>query len=468
MSRATVDGNTRPRLETSSPSSVSLFDLLHNTLVLRNTVPHLPVASLLHLAAADRAFRALLYATPGVFRYLDLTRVKAARWDVDEIDGGRSAWRHHGENLTEDGVYSAPLRGIFSTLGRRQILRHVQTLVLDGLSVTSELCHDIINDATFRVRILSVRDVKNLNQAKLRAALQYACRPSRPADGPSLQALYVFGAKEAPPPWPPTVEAASVGSGWNRKSQMALERQADPWWAAKGRVVARSVSDEWAHCMAACEGIVAFDAVLCRGPRHGPSPRWNAGPAVATFAVAACERCGDCPEGLLDARASPPSSLPLLAPPPLLSSSVRAATAPHLPCEPMVARCADCLRERYCAGCHTWWCETCYPLPGVGGALAAAAVDVDDVVVFEEEDQEDDIVSVAASEQLEEFAATIKIKSRLSKSCWECGNNCDSCIDRTQRVCRKCCAGYCIIHNEGSTATHCDWCVSRGRGLGRL
>ncbi|KAK2054196.1 hypothetical protein LY76DRAFT_241246 [Colletotrichum caudatum] len=32
-------------------------------------------------------------------------------------------------------------------------------------------------------------------------------------------------------------------------------------------------------------------------------------------------------------------------------------------------------------------------------------------------------------------------------------NQCQDCIERTQRLCRGCCGGYCMIHNEGSTAT---------------
>ncbi|KAK1513572.1 hypothetical protein CABS01_06978 [Colletotrichum abscissum] len=33
---------------------------------------------------------------------------------------------------------------------------------------------------------------------------------------------------------------------------------------------------------------------------------------------------------------------------------------------------------------------------------------------------------------------------------------CHDCIDRTQRLCRGCCGGYCLVHNEGSTSTFCD------------
>lgn len=56
----------------------------------------------------------------------------------------------------------------------------------------SDICDEIINGSRFSVRLLSIRDAKNLDESKLRAALQYACRPGRDAD-PRLQGLYFFG-----------------------------------------------------------------------------------------------------------------------------------------------------------------------------------------------------------------------------------------------------------------------------------
>ncbi|KAM4062707.1 ubiquitin fusion degradation protein (Ufd1) [Hirsutella rhossiliensis] len=469
MSQATVIGRTRQEPESTS---LCLFDVLHNSLVLANIVPHLDASGILNLAAADQASRALVYNTPGVFRHLDLTRVKNAQFDIDQIDRGGNIWRNAqlDENLSEDDFYSGPLRAVFSTLRRRHILQHVQTLVLDGLSVTSELCHEIINDASFSVRILSIRDVKNLNQSKLRGALQYACRRTRPENSPKLRALYIFGSRDPSDTAPNAGQyhCASVSVDWNHRSQMALTSSlrpdGDAWWSKRGRIISRLISDEWASCMVACEGIIAFDAVLCQGPRHRNSHAFgktsfpaDSGPAAATFAVSGCENCGTAPEGLAHPASTSPASLPLLAPPPILSSSIRAATSPQLPHQPFVARCMDCLRERYCIACHKWWCEACYKLPG------QVQADISSVIVVDDEDD-----SLPALESLELVQTATKIKSRISKSCWECGNNCDSCIDQTQRVCRKCCGGYCIIHNEGSSASHCDWCVSRGRGLGRL
>lgn len=263
------------------------------------------------------------------------------------------------------------MRGIFFNLRQSNILRDVHTLILDGLSVTAELCHEIINDSTYNVRILSIRDVKNLNHGKLRAALAYACRTSRPEGAPRLKALYIFGSKEAHAPALPS--SSSISGGWNRKSQEALtaslqsEADAEAWWSRKGRMLPNSVDADWAQCLVACQGLVSFDAVLCQGPRHSNSPaygkvplRASCSPAIATFAVGGCASCGKAPEGLMNTETTLPSSLPLLSPPPSLSSSIQAATTPRHGHGAFAARCADCLRDRFCVSCNKWWCETCY------------------------------------------------------------------------------------------------------------
>lgn len=225
--------------------------------------------------------------------------------------------------------------------------------------------------------MLSIRDAKNLNQGKLRGALSYACRPSRPEGAPKLKALYIFGSMEATAPAlpAPSTSQKSISTGWNQRSQKALttslQNEADPWWSRQGQVLNKPISEDWARCLVACQGIISFDAVLCQGPRHRNSPvfgktplRANCGPAVATFALGGCASCGKAPEGMLLPDSTDYSSLPLLSPPPILSSSIRAATVPRQPCAAFVPRCGDCLRERYCPSCNKWWCESCYQAPG--------------------------------------------------------------------------------------------------------
>lgn len=85
MSRTLIsDDQSYPGLETSS---LSLLQLLHNSLVFASIIPHLPIASLLHLAAASKAFRSLVFAAPASVRHLDLSHLKTARHSPHLDDG---------------------------------------------------------------------------------------------------------------------------------------------------------------------------------------------------------------------------------------------------------------------------------------------------------------------------------------------------------------------------------------------
>ncbi|KAK8146488.1 hypothetical protein G3M48_003033 [Beauveria asiatica] len=461
MGEVIVTSTERERFK---KSATNFQDISHNSLVLSHIVAFLPPSSITRLTATNRALRDAITHTPGIYRHLDLQTVKKAHIDGGEI----STSTQLDESLTEDEFHAAPLRDLFSTLQRRNILQDVQTLVLDGLSVTADFCHDIINGPEFKIRLLSIRDVKNLNHGKLRGALQYACRPSR--DGsPRLKGIYLFGPKddESTRSVAPRESPTAVGpdQDHSRSSALteALQRSDDAWWDVKGRQLMRPIQKEWANCLLACSGVVAFDALLCQGPRHHNSRAAGhakvlaeLGPAVATYSLSGCEGCGKAPEGMISPSSHTVTDLPLLAPLPILCSSLRAATAPSLTATAFVPRCAECIRERYCHCCNKWWCESCYQLPGLGSQHEPAVVIVDDT---------DNIGQLENYMFLEE--AIPKQKSRVTKSCWECGNSCEDCIDETQRVCKKCCAGYCTVHNEGSSAEFCDWCVSRGRRLAK-
>ncbi|KAI5860897.1 hypothetical protein GGS23DRAFT_606660 [Durotheca rogersii] len=478
----------------SGSDTLDLLSLLANTLVLHQTIPYLPISSLLNLAATSPSFRDLLLRrTPGVFRHLDLTRLRTAQFDTHNIDRGGEVWRNVqvDENLTEDDFYSGPLRGIFQSIRKRDILQHVQTLVLDGLSVTAEFCNDILVDPAMRVRILSIRDAKNLNERKLMQSLRYVCRSTRPDDTPRLKGLYVFGTRDAPalppsstakpPPPEPARRGANISAGWNLKSQHALEEsirsEGDDWYHKKGRILGRHISDGWAETLLDCREVIRFDAVLCTGPRHQNSPAFGTLPSpglsgtaapgvespwsVATFALGGCASCGSAPEGFTVYGESPGEQLPLLAPVPLHSSTVKAATCPKSGVGPetggsdpkFIPRCLECIRERYCFSCDQWWCEACYQVPSLQ-ELTAQHIHIPDQTY-------DDL-----PEGLK--PSTVK-KPRVSRSCWECEHNCLDCIASTQKLCRACGGGYCIIHYEGSTLTLCDWCsMRRGRLFRRV
>jgi len=342
--------------------------------------------------------------------------------------------------------YSGPLRGIFSNLRRADILRDVQVLSLDGLSVTAELIHDILVDPSFSIRILSIRGAKNLNELKLRGALQYACRESRPEGTPRLKGLYVFGPQDTyisgstpesggSSPSRAGTSPTGVSASWNDRSQKALAASSadeqEGWYVRRGEQFPgrNRIAAQWATTLVACQGVIAFDAVLCTGPRHLNSSAWGsisidalnaAGSpasvniphyAVATHSLDGCASCGTAPEGWTvwgetptperdeyDRRTSKSLSdeigrFPLLAPPPMHSANVNVAMCPSgqsvrsripsllsaskQPKARFIPRCFDCLRERYCAACHRWWCESCYLGPwasrpsGYGGPVIA-------------------------------------------------------------------------------------------------
>jgi hypothetical protein len=391
--------------EVKTPST--LADLLANSLILRQTAPYLPVSAIHALSRASKSLMHTVAHSPETTRYVDLSTIKSATIDSSPIDAGGISWRSQrmDEALTEDEFYSGPLRGIMSRLCRQNILGNVSTMLLDGLTVPAEIVREIISEDKYNVRILSIREVKHLNERKLMQVLNYAVRPTRPAGMPKLKGLYIFGPVEARPGPPEPIIGrkrsptrypdsspagvmnalgAQLGQEWNQKSQQALNADIcgleDKWYQRSGSMFKKTPLSDWAKTMKACEGIIHFDAVLCRGPRHDPQNFTNQDPdvpqnphnayldpAMATVALGphGCSKCKSSPEGPAIFGESPSHHLPLLSPPPLHSSSIRAAQWPHtkdnstdLP--RLFVRCKDCLKHRWCERCGKWWDESCY------------------------------------------------------------------------------------------------------------
>ena len=387
------------------PLPVSLLQLLSNTLIMRQLSPYLSISALLNLAASTNAFRALIYDGPDCFRYTDLSTIRGApAVSFPAVDTGGEVWRSQrmDESLTEDEFYAGPLRGIFSFLKRKHVLHHIQTLILDSLSVTAELVNEIICSESYNVRILSIRGVKNLNERKLMQVIKYAVRPTRPKDSPKLKGLYYFGTEKKRIRVVPSLAAttgpcrgvttsigAQLGMEWNGRSQHALSSalSADSWYEASGIVISpfpnSGQATEWGEVLRLCQGIIAFDAVLCRGPAHemsmdSASPSSNnhmlastiLRPEIANIALGpnGCQICHSIPEGPARLGKSPSHQLPLLAPPPLHSSSI--SDAQRITCDgvsskdlALFTRCTKCLFDRWCEGCKRFWCENCYQNP---------------------------------------------------------------------------------------------------------
>lgn len=292
------------------------------------------------------------------------------------------------ESLTEDDFYAGPLRGILGSLHSKRIVKYVSTLILDGLSVPADLVREIISEERYRVKILSIRECKNLNMSRLQQVLRYITRPTRAEDTPLLKALYVFGSKDsvrsskaiALPDSSPSlgvmgVMGAQIGAEWNQRSsetlQSELSDEQSKWYGRTGRAIKRPLS-EWAETLTVCKDIISFDAVLCRGPRHDitkVSSEEFLQPSIATVALGphGCEECHSTPETPAVFGKCVDSQIPLLGPVPSHSSTLRAALRPEQNEDGtfprLVLRCEDCLRGRWCEQCNRWWCEDCYPDP---------------------------------------------------------------------------------------------------------
>ena len=370
----------------------TLIDVLANSVVLRQLAPYIPIRSLIRLSATNKAIRQIITTQPEPWRHLDLTQIKSAMIDSSPLDVGGVSWRAErmDESLMEDEFYAGPLRGILNNLHYKWLLKYVQTLVLDGLSVPAELVREIVAEDRYSVKILSIRQSKNLNQAKLRQVLRHITRPTRPEGTPKLKALYFFGLKDAArsvicqqsEPLTSSLgvmesEGAQIGAEWNHRSSTALATcicdDETKWYQSTGRALQRPASD-WPETLQACKGLIAFDAVLCRGPRHDISKTDSLNflqPAIATVAlgVKGCETCGSCPEGPAVFGQGSESQLPLLSPPPTHASTVHAAQYPQDSLATngvfprLIIRCEDCLRGRWCERCNRWWCEDCYKEP---------------------------------------------------------------------------------------------------------
>jgi hypothetical protein len=367
-----------------------LEEMLTNSLILDHMAPYLSVPSLMALSVTSRHLYDMVTKTPYIFRHLDLTRCRGAQLPTTP---------QQDDFQTEDEVYSAPLRHIFSSLGKRSILQDVRTLVLDGLSVPADLVADIILTDRFNVNILSIRECHHLNEHKLMQVIQHAVRPTRPQGTPRVKGIYFFSSVQKPPRavarrryrdwWGSRVgssrspsQSPSNSSSDNEEDTVALPRrlQQNEWYSPTGKIFKHTLEEGWARTIQKCQGIIAFDAVLCRGPRHDVNRYTSANeeypaseapllePAVATVALGprGCDGCHSSPEGPAIWGQSPDVHFPLLSPMPLHVSNVATAKRPEMiPGKHpfLIARCTDCLTDRWCHRCNKWFCSNCLPNP---------------------------------------------------------------------------------------------------------
>jgi len=278
-----------------------------------------------------------------------------------------------------------PLRCIFDVLEKNLVLDDVTTLILDGLCVSDAVFSDILRMDRYNVQLLSIRNVTGLSRDTVQRVLKDITRPSRPPGTPKLRGLYCFNADASRDKFRILSKSrsgitATVGARFGCVSfDEAAHASAaitpwcsdDGWYDGNGQVLDDVLNDGmWKYLLQECAGIISFDAVFCRRcPMSILSENWSeihARPQVAIVSLRGCESCHTAPEGPAIVGKSPVDHLPLLSPPPLHSSSVRAAQMPatngHVP-PPFYARCSRCIKDRHCNGCNAWWCESCYTVP---------------------------------------------------------------------------------------------------------
>lgn len=390
----------RESLEDCSGLPLTLLELLSITLIFDNIIPRSSLASIFALSRTAKSYRSFVYQNPRFFRYADLSRCRGAYIppSLTQIDPGGHSWRSQrmDEHLTEDDIYSGPLRGVLSKLSRIVLLTSIHVLVLDGMaSVTSDLVSEILMDSKYDVWILSLVGCVNLNPRKLQQLLCYICRPSRPEGSPRLKGLYYFGTEKqtsrrvplstgsVPCTGVTSSEGAQLGSQPVPTPFMA-SKFSDPWYAPTGRVLSEGFAQRsaWEETLQVCKGIIAFDAVLCTHMHADMAPVLHQAsgeylaeykPTVAPLASVAlgpsgCAGCGRAPHGAPVWEETDFREFPLLSPPPPSGQIADAVRPPPLSSsdqqtptgQRLIVSCTWCLANRHCESCHRWWCGLCY------------------------------------------------------------------------------------------------------------
>ncbi|KAK6519963.1 hypothetical protein TWF506_000257 [Arthrobotrys conoides] len=359
----------------TSTATPCLISVLSNSLIFNLIIPRVPIQSLLALLSTSRSIRSLLKSSPDTFRYLDFTDLPVANVDRTPLDTGGISWRAErmDEALTEEEFFSGPLRGIFYSLTQQKILQNVSTLILDGMAVTTDILEEIMLDTSggFNVRVLSVRGCFKFNypQVETKKIFQLIRAAVTQPTPPRLKALYIFGCT--------TPITYLKDPNWRAEALRLFPNSVaylpeDPWYLPLSSSP-RQIIDHFGNLpginaekiIEAAEGVMKFDFILCRGPNHDSN--FTEDPIVMRLAALplgfGCMSCGTSPEGPGVYGKTPSGWLPLLAPPPITTSSVEAAWRP--PKKPdgtypeLYARCYTCVQHRRCTRCRSWICENC-------------------------------------------------------------------------------------------------------------
>ena len=360
-------------------SPVSFYDLFSNSLILLSICPLLSLPSILALTGTSRAFSELIWKTPQVFRRLDLSTrpLRHQYCKQHEITDNTSYNKNTNYTLVSYAVSNCLHR-----LGGKTSLQSISIMILDGLPITGEMLS--VTTERLNVRLLSIRGIRNPRRSRVQDFLGYLIKHSHP--NLKLKGLYCFGPADVPrirhaaagSPSPASANTgvmSTLGAQLGARAPMPSEESGyhsenSSWYDGNGEVPlpglgSRDKWQSWAVAVNACAGIIAFDVISCRRCPMAAKDK-DTVPRLATISLKGCKVCGSCPEGPACVGKSPESYLPLLAPLPFYSSTVRVAQIPPsevLSAPQLIARCEQCLTGRWCRNCNAWWCESCYKPP---------------------------------------------------------------------------------------------------------
>lgn len=346
----------------SSHIPTTLLDLFETHLILAQLTPYLPGSALINLTATSRRFNEVIHDDPKAFRRLDVSAARGVPYEDCECEGPEEhkVYPRYSDEDHWDG-YWFPLR----ELRKRNILPTVQTLILDNQWVHLDALRSVLLDPASQIRLLSLIGVHSFYQTDF---LDDLVRDLVSLGKPTtrIEGIYYFG---APVMWTnfsdQLVEERAVSANTailTEKSEISnAEEDSDPWYSSK--VACQPLAIGWPSytlMLEVTQGALAWDAVICRGPRHINVPLTIANVALGPRG---CYICHSSPEG----PGSNLAQLPLLSPPPLYSSSIKVAQGilsndGHSAPLPFYARCLSCLQDRWCSSCNKWFCEDCYQL----------------------------------------------------------------------------------------------------------
>ena len=316
----------------SDSSASPLLRLLRNDLILRHSSPFLGLGGLFSLARTSKAFQHLIIDTPTVFRRIDLSNNKYCRLEQPHYSTQRSEYLSHppalnfstieelglngrSEEVFLDEFLAHPLNTVIGHLKSREILKHVRTLILDGLVIPRSLISALLGgEIKHNIHLLSICQaiIPGSNINTFIAWLRHHIQNSQENGGSRLKGLYFLTGSDPTDPRLYSDNATSrpltagitnaigaqLGSGVLDESKPSPAGIDEPWYGTLGDKYLRPLEEDglwWGDLIEEFQELIALDATVCR---HDRELYGYQKPRVADIRLLGCQNCGSCPEGL--------------------------------------------------------------------------------------------------------------------------------------------------------------------------